>query len=66
MLSTPKIQDRLLYGTDWFMGRYFWTEESYLKWFTEYPRKIPWCRVEFNEQDMRRLTEDNPKRFLGL
>ena len=66
MLSTPKIQDRLLYGTDWFMGRYFWTEASYLKWFTEYAKKIPWCAVEFTGQDMRKLTEDNPKRFLGL
>ncbi len=66
MLSTPKIQDRLLYGTDWFMGRYFWTEESYLKWFLEYSKKIFWCRVEFTEQDIRRLTEDNPRRFLGL
>jgi predicted TIM-barrel fold metal-dependent hydrolase len=66
MLNTPKIQDRLLYGTDWFMGRCFWTEQSYLKWFSEYSKRIFWCRVEFTEEEIRRLTEDNPKRFLGL
>ena len=66
MLATPKIQDRLLYGTDWYMGRCFWTERSYLKWFLEYSRKIYWCRVEFTDQEIRRLTEDNPKRFLRL
>jgi predicted TIM-barrel fold metal-dependent hydrolase len=66
ILSTPKIQDRLLYGTDWFMGRCFWTEKSYLKWFQEYSRKIFWCRVEFTEKEIKKLTEDNPKRFLGL
>ncbi len=66
ILSTPKIQDRILYGTDWFMGRFFWTEKSYLKWFQEYSRKIFWCRVEFTEKEIKKLTEDNPKRFLGL
>ena len=66
MLSTPKIQDRVLYGTDWYMGRCFWTEKSYLKWFLEYSRKIYWCRVEFTDPEIRRLTEDNPKRFLRL
>ncbi len=66
MLGTPKIQDRLLYGTDWYMGRFLWTEKSYLRWFLEYSNKIPWCRVEFTAQEIKRLTEDNPKRFLGL
>jgi len=66
MLGTPKIQDRLLYGTDWYMGRFLWTEKSYLKWFLEYSNKIRWCRVEFTAQEIKRLTEDNPKRFLGL
>jgi predicted TIM-barrel fold metal-dependent hydrolase len=66
MLQTPKIQERLLYGTDWYMGRCFWTESSYLKWFTEYSKKIPWCRVEFTAREIKRLTEDNPKRFLGI
>jgi predicted TIM-barrel fold metal-dependent hydrolase len=66
MLETPRIRDRLLYGTDWYMGRCVWTEKSYLKWFSEYSRKIFWCRVEFTEEEIRRLTEDNPKRFLGL
>jgi predicted TIM-barrel fold metal-dependent hydrolase len=61
MLGTPKIQDRVLYGTDWYMGRCFWTE-----WYLEYSKKIFWCRVEFTDQDMKRLTEENPKRFLGL
>lgn len=66
MLETPRIQDRLLYGTDWYMGRCFWTEKSYLKWFLEYSRKIFWCRVEFTQEEIKSLTEDNPKRFLGL
>ncbi|MGD9022648.1 MAG: amidohydrolase family protein [Deltaproteobacteria bacterium] len=66
MLNTPKIRDRILYGTDWYVGRCFWTEASYLKWFSEYSRKILWCRVAFTEQEIRRLTEENPKRFLGL
>lgn len=66
MLGTPKIQDRILYGTDWYMGRCFWTEKSYLKWFLEYSRKLYWCRVRFTGQEIRRLTEDNPKRFLRL
>ena len=66
MLDTPKMWDRLLYGTDWYMGRCFWSEESYLKWFTTYSRKIPWCKVKFTEDELRRMTEDNPKTFLGL
>ncbi|MBW1732670.1 MAG: amidohydrolase family protein [Deltaproteobacteria bacterium] len=60
MLNTPKIQDRLLYGTDWYMGRCFWTEKSYLKWFTTYSRRIPWCRVEFTGEEIKRMTEDTP------
>lgn len=66
MLGTTKIQDRVLYGTDWYMGRCFWTEKSYLKWFEEYSKKIFWCQVEFTPEEIRRLTEENPKRFLGL
>jgi len=66
MLRTPKIQDRLLYGTDWYMGRCLWTEKSYLKWFTAYSKKIFWCPVEFTDQEIERLTEDNPRSFLGL
>jgi predicted TIM-barrel fold metal-dependent hydrolase len=66
MLNTPKIRDRLLYGTDWYMGRCFWTEKSYLKRFTTYSGKIPWCRVEFAGEEIKRMTEDNPGRFLGL
>jgi len=41
-------------------------DSAYLKWFLEYSKKIPWCRVEFTEQEIKRLTEDNPKEFLGL
>jgi predicted TIM-barrel fold metal-dependent hydrolase len=66
MLSSPKTRDRVLYGTDWYMGRCFWTEKSYLNWFLKYSRKIFWCRVGFTEKEIKRLTEDNPKRFLGL
>ena len=66
MLNSPKIQDRVLYGTDWYMGRFLWTEASYLNWFSKYSKKIPWCRVEFGDREIKRLTEDNPKRFLGL
>jgi predicted TIM-barrel fold metal-dependent hydrolase len=66
MLATPGIRDRVLYGTDWYMGRCFWTESSYLKWFTEYARRLPWCRVTFTEDEIKKLTEDNPRSFLGL
>jgi predicted TIM-barrel fold metal-dependent hydrolase len=66
LLNEDKVKDRVLYGTDWYMGRYLWDETSYLKWFREYARKIFWCRVKFTEAEMKRLTEDNPKRFLGL
>jgi len=66
MLNTDKIKDRVLYGTDWYMGRYLWDEASYLNWFLEYSRKIFWCQVKFTEEEMKRLTEGNPKRFLGL
>lgn len=66
MLNSPKIRDRLLYGTDWYMGRCFWTEASYLKWFRKYAGEIFWCRVTFTEEELTRLTESNPKRFLGL
>ena len=66
MMNTPKLRDRLLYGTDWYMGRCFWTESSYLRWFMEYSGKIPWCRVEFTQEDITRLTDENPRRFLGL
>jgi predicted TIM-barrel fold metal-dependent hydrolase len=66
MLNTPKIQDRVLYGTDWYMGRFLWDETTYFKWYTEYAKQIFWCRVEFTSAEMKRLTEDNPKRFLGI
>ena len=66
MLHTAKIQDRLLFGTDWYMGRFLWTEASYLEWFTRHAAKIPWCRVKFTPMDMHRLTDANPRRFLGL
>lgn len=66
MLETPKIQDRVLYGSDWYMGRYLWTVKSYLKWYLEYSRKIFWCRVKFTEREIQMMTEDNPKRFLGM
>ena len=66
MLNTPIVKDRILYGSDWYMGRCFWTEKSYLKWFLEYAKKIFWCRVEFTDDEMKRMLEDNPKRFLKL
>ena len=66
MLNTPKIRDRLLYGTDWYMGRCFWTEKSYLRWFTTYSRRIPWCRVEFTQDDLKKMMEKNPREFLGM
>ena len=66
MLRTPKLQDRVLYGTDWYMGRCLWTEKSYLDWFLDYSPRIFWSRVAFTPEEMKRLTEDNPRRFLGL
>lgn len=66
MLHTPHLRDRVLYGTDWYMGRVFWTEKSYLEWFTRRAARIPFCWVRFTDGEMRRLTERNPKEFLGL
>jgi predicted TIM-barrel fold metal-dependent hydrolase len=66
MLRTPKVRDRVLFGTDWYMGRFLWTEASYLEWFTRHSARIPWCRVKFTADDMYRLTEANPQRFLGV
>ncbi|MFP4028114.1 MAG: amidohydrolase family protein [Candidatus Brocadiia bacterium] len=66
LLNTPAFQNRLLYGTDWYMGRCFWTEETYLKWFREYASEIPWCSVTFTESEWRLLTETNPRRFLNF
>lgn len=65
MLQTSHLQDRVLYGTDWYMGRCFWTESSYLDWFTRRAAKIPGCRVQFTDDDLQRLTDNNPKSFLG-
>jgi len=66
MLGTPKVRDRILYGTDWYMNYYLWTETSYLKWFTDYSKTIPWCRITFNEEELNLILEKNPIRFLGL
>ncbi|NLI76930.1 MAG: amidohydrolase family protein [Candidatus Riflebacteria bacterium] len=66
VLRTPVLQDRLLYGTDWYMGRFLWSEKTYLTWFTRGARRIFWSPVRFTRGDLRRLTEDNPRRFLGL
>jgi len=66
MLTTAKVQDRVLYGTDWYMGRWLWSERSYLRWFTTYSRRIPWCRVKFSQDDINRITTINPMNFLGL
>ena len=61
-----RMPHRLLFGTDWYMGRFLWTESSYLRWFGEFSKKIVWCRVWFSDEEIKRLTEDNPKKFLGL
>jgi hypothetical protein len=66
VLREPGLQDRLLYGTDWYMGRLLWTEKTYLEWFTRGARRILWNPVRFSKSDIRRLTEDNPRRFLGF
>lgn len=66
MMNHSKVRDRVLYGTDWYMGRCFWTEMSYLKWFLEYSGKIPWCKVELSQEEIVKLTDENPKRFLGI
>jgi len=65
VLRTPVVQDRLLYGTDWYMGRFLWSEKSYLEWYTKGARRIFWAPVKFTKADIRRLTEENPRRFLG-
>jgi len=66
MLADPSLRDRVLYGTDWYMGRCLWTEKTYLDWFRDYARRIFWCRVTFTPDDMNRLTDLNPRRFLSL
>ncbi len=66
LLENEVTGKKLLYGTDWYMGRFLWTEKTYFKWFSEYSKKIPWCRVYFTDQELKSLMEDNPKRFLGL
>lgn len=66
VLRTPVLQDRMLYGTDWYMGRFLWTEKSYIEWYTKGARRIFWAPVKFSRTDIRRLTEVNPRRFLGL
>ncbi|MFP4382328.1 MAG: amidohydrolase family protein [Candidatus Sumerlaeia bacterium] len=66
MLNHPEIQNRVLYGTDWYMGRFMWSEASYVKWFEEYARKIFWCRVDFTVRELWLLMENNPKSFLGM
>jgi predicted TIM-barrel fold metal-dependent hydrolase len=66
MLRTPTLQDRLLFGTDWYMGRFLWTERSYLAWYSSYAAKIPWCRVRLSAEEMSRLTDANPRSFLGM
>jgi len=65
MLATPILQDRVLYGTDWYMGRFLWTESSYEAWFRDYAARIPWCRVRFTDAEMTRIMETNPARFLN-
>lgn len=66
VLHTPRLQDRLLYGTDWYMGRFLWTEKTYLEWFTRGARRIFWSPVRFRKRDLQRLTDENPRRFLRL
>jgi len=66
VMRTPLIQERMLYGTDWYMGRFLWSEKSYIEWYTKGARRIFWAPVKFLKSDIRRLTEDNPRRFLGL
>ncbi|MFZ2959214.1 MAG: amidohydrolase family protein [Candidatus Ozemobacteraceae bacterium] len=65
VLREPILQDRLLYGTDWYMGRFLWTEKSYLEWFTRGARRILWNPVRFLKRDIARLIDENPRRFLG-
>jgi hypothetical protein len=48
------------------MGRFLWTESSYLAWYDRYAAKIPWCRVRFSAADMTRFTETNPRMFLHI
>lgn len=66
MLRTPTLRNRLLFGTDWYMGRFLWTEKSYLAWYSNYSARIPWCRVWFSADEMNRLTDANPRSFLGI
>ena len=65
LLNDEKLGTRILYGTDWYMGRFLWTEKTYLNWFQRFSRKIFWDPVRFTPEEIRQLTENNPARFLG-
>ncbi len=65
LLNDRQLGERILYGTDWYMGRFLWTEKTYLDWFTRFSRKIFWDPVPFTAEEIRRLVEENPARFLG-
>ncbi|HNV69362.1 MAG TPA: amidohydrolase family protein [Candidatus Ozemobacteraceae bacterium] len=65
LLNDKQLCERVLYGTDWYMGRFLWTEKTYLDWFTRFSRKIFWDSVQFTTAEIRRLVEENPARFLG-
>jgi len=66
VLRDPALQGRLLYGTDWYMGRFLWTEKTCLTWFTRGARRIFWQPARFSMRDINRMTKENPRRFLGL
>ena len=66
LLRTPGLRDRVLFGTDWYMGRYLWTEASYVRWFTHGARRIFWRPTAFSREELERLMVRNPRRFLGL
>jgi hypothetical protein len=53
LLEDEKLKTRILFGTDWFMARYVWTEKRYVDTF----RRL-------DEETLNTIAFENPMRFL--
>ena len=57
VLANKKIRDRVMFGTDWPMGRHTWTMKEYTDLYLHTYRDL-------EEPDIQALVHDNPMRFL--
>lgn len=57
VLANKKIRDRVMFGTDWPMGRHTWTMKEYTDLCLHAYRDL-------EEPDIQALVHDNPMRFL--